>query len=393
MKLRLPTVNLSLQLGLALLIALIFGDLFSPGLKSMFYSLSLTLKEGLLFVLPAVVFSCIFTCILAQKGRAFNFMAVVVMGVCISNLIATFLAYGISSISFATLEFSVPPTTSSAFNILQPLWLFSLPTWLSNSKALILGAALGSFFVLFPRERAFAAADYLNRFVSFFLQKMFLPVLPIFAFGFILKMKNDGVLAQIISTYLPIVLLILVSNFLYLLILYSMAAGFRMKRCFEYLKNMMPAALMGFTTMSSMAALPVSVTAAEKNVSDPEIARAVVPATVNIHLIGDGIAIPLMAIAVMLTFGRSFPSLSEYSIFAIFFILYKFGAAGMPGASILVMIPILEEYLGFSGEMSALITSLYILFDPIITTSNVLGNGVFVIFLSKFFNREVAVTA
>ena len=41
------------------------------------------------------------------------------------------------------------------------------------------------------------------------------------------------------------------------------------------------------------------------------------------------------------------------------------------------MLPILEQYLGFNAEMLSLITALYILFDPIITSVNILGNGAF----------------
>jgi Na+/H+-dicarboxylate symporter len=41
------------------------------------------------------------------------------------------------------------------------------------------------------------------------------------------------------------------------------------------------------------------------------------------------------------------------------------------------MLPILEKHLGFNGDMMSLITALYILFDPVITFGNVLGNGAF----------------
>jgi Na+/H+-dicarboxylate symporter len=51
--------------------------------------------------------------------------------------------------------------------------------------------------------------------------------------------------------------------------------------------------------------------------------------------------------------------------------------AAIPGGGIVVMLPILESCLGFNSEMLSLITALYILFDPVITSANVLGNGMF----------------
>jgi Na+/H+-dicarboxylate symporter len=50
----------------------------------------------------------------------------------------------------------------------------------------------------------------------------------------------------------------------------------------------------------------------------------------------------------------------------------------------LVILPLLQEHLGFNGEMLSLITALYILFDPVITSANVLGNGGFALVLEKF---------
>ena len=71
------------------------------------------------------------------------------------------------------------------------------------------------------------------------------------------------------------------------------------------------------------------------------------------------------------------PSLVEYMVFALYFVIAKFSVAAIPGGGILVMLPILEKHLGFTGEMMSLITSIYILFDPVITFGNVFGNGAF----------------
>lgn len=61
----------------------------------------------------------------------------------------------------------------------------------------------------------------------------------------------------------------------------------------------------------------------------------------------------------------------------------KFSVAAIPGGIIIVMLPILQDHLGFNTDMMSLITALYILFDPIITCANVLGNGTF----SKLIDR------
>ena len=139
----------------------------------------------------------------------------------------------------------------------------------------------------------------------------------------------------------------------------------------------MPAALAGFGSMSSVASMPLTILGAEKSSKNGDIAKSTIPVTVNVHLIGDCFAIPIFAFAIMKSFGMPFPDFSVYLIFATYFVLAKFSVAAVPGGGILVMIPILETYLGFKSEMLSLITALYILFDPITRAANILGNGAF----------------
>jgi Na+/H+-dicarboxylate symporter len=148
-------------------------------------------------------------------------------------------------------------------------------------------------------------------------------------------------------------------------------------------KNILPAAATGFGAMSSAAAMPLTILGAEKNAKDKSLAASFIPATVNIHLIGDCFAIPIFAFAILKSFGLPEPSLSSYLIFASYFVLAKFSVAAVPGGGILVMLPILEAYLGFNTEMLTLITALYLLFDPVITAANILGNGAFALILEK----------
>ena len=109
-----------------------------------------------------------------------------------------------------------------------------------------------------------------------------------------------------------------------------------------------------------------------------------IPATVNIHLIGDCFAIPIFAFAVLKNFGMEDPGFIAYLAFAVYFVMAKFSVAAIPGGGIIVMLPVLESCLGFNPEMLSLITALYILFDPVITCANVLGNGGFAMVFSRW---------
>jgi Na+/H+-dicarboxylate symporter len=211
--------------------------------------------------------------------------------------------------------------------------------------------------------------------------------IPLFIAGFVVKMNYDQVISYILRDYSLIFLIIASALALYLSLVYLTVNRFQPGNAVKSLKNMLPAALAGFGSMSSAAAMPLTIIGAEKNAQNGDVARSVIPITVNIHLVGDCFAIPIFAFAVLKSFGVAEPAFFSYLVFASFFVLAKFSVAAVPGGGILVMLPILEKYLGFNAEMLSLITALYILFDPVITCANVLGNGGFAQLVDKFYGK------
>lgn len=387
-KVKLKELKLSFQLLGTLFIGLLFGNLLPESLQATFYAISITLKNSLLFVLPVVIFSCVFSCLIAfRNSRTLKLMLGLFVITCISNYVSTLIAYGVGNLGLINFNTVHTKEILTQTQELLPFWNLEFPNWISNGQALTLGFILGSWFSFFPNRWANRVGYYAKHGVTFFLEKAFVPILPLFSFGFILKMQHDGILGQVIQSYLPLIILVLIAYVLYLALLFAIAAGFNFARWVNYIKNILPVGLVAFSTMSSMATMPVTLKAAEKNTDNSDVAQIVIPATVNIHMVGVAIAVPLMAFFVLGNFGYELPSFGVYLGFALYFILAQFSVAAVPGGAILVMLPTLETYLGFSGEMSALITALYILFDPFVTVTNVLGNSALAIMVAKFFKR------
>jgi Na+/H+-dicarboxylate symporter len=104
-------------------------------------------------------------------------------------------------------------------------------------------------------------------------------------------------------------------------------------------------------------------------------------------MLGDALGIPLMALSLYVVQYHNMPEFSAYLTFAISYVLAKFAAAGIPGGTIIVMIPVLESSLQFTPEMSGIILMMYILFDPFCTAFNIFGNGLFPIVFEKIWQR------
>ncbi len=379
-------LNMSVQLLIILIATILFGDLLPMGVKSFFFSTSVFLKECLLFVLPIVIFGHLFSCLInIQSKKTLALMFLLFGIICVSNYFSTLVAYSIGI--FKITNMNLVGVDLGLKSELLPLFSYKLPQLLSNQQGLILGLLLGSIFSFFPNNRVSKYSDGLQKVSNFFIEKFFIPLLPVFSFGFILKMQHDGVLDQIVKTSLPLISIIVATSIVYLLFLFSVAANFNYKKFISYLKNVLPVGIMGFSTMSSLATMPLTLKAAEKNTNDVDVSRLVIPTASNVHLVGDSIAIPLVALSLLLGFGNEFPSFAVYSLFAIYFALAKFSVAAVPGGGILVMLPVLEQYLGFTDEMLNIITALYIVFDPVVTVINVLGNSVLVILIAKMFKK------
>jgi Na+/H+-dicarboxylate symporter len=264
----------------------------------------------------------------------------------------------------------------SAKNELTPSFNFKLPKIIPNALAMIVAMICGIFVPKIAPIRAKKLSTVVDKFVSLFL-KCIQFIVPFFLFGFLLKMQYDGIVMVLVRQYVVIVVIIVVAIISYLLLFYFLVNRMNLKATFAAIKNMVPAVVCAFGTMSSASTLPYTLIAVEKNSKNKDLAKSIVLITTNIHLIGDCIAIPIFIYAILKSYGVPQPSQLLYLGFVLQFVVAKFSVAAVPAGGIIVMLPIIERCFGFSGAMSSLILSLYILMDPICTSANVLGNGAF----------------
>ena len=360
---------------LILIIAAIvsFGNFIPTPLAQLLFGISLTIKSLIIFLLPIIIFSLLYKAAVNLAQDASKIILLILTGVIISNFISTTLSQflGIWVYKF-DMNLTMPDETTS----LTATLLFELPILTPSYIAMFSGIITGILSANIAPEYAEKTGLILEKIVHKLLTVITLLV-PIFITGFIVKLQYDGIIIQIIRDYTLIFVIIAVAQFGYITLLYFMFSKFNIRQSLSSIKNMLPAALSGFSTMSSAASMPLTLVGTERNAKNKDMVHTVVPATVNIHLIGDCIAIPCFAFAILKNYGLTQPHLFTYLIFTGYFVLAKFSVAAIPGGGIIVMLPILERYLGFNSEMLSLITALYILFDPVITSANVLGNGAF----------------
>lgn len=371
-------------LFLVLVLPLFLGAHISPQIKSFLYSISLSMKSGLLFVLPFIIFSFVFSAIINLKSGAFRFILTLIAMVYLSNCAAILTGFSVGSLLLGKLSIS-PHNPIEAENALMPLWELSIKPFVSNHIALISGFALGILLSFKKHARTQKFAKTLNFSANWFLKKIFIPLLPLFILGFVFKLEHEGILGIALKTYAPVFLIVVGTQLSYLSLLFLILSKFSLPTFGRYLKNLLPASITGFSTLSSAATMPLLILCTEKNLPEPEIADMVIPATINTHTIGSAIGITILSLSTLLAFGHELPTFFEFVEFGLIYALAKFAVAAVPGGAIIVVAPLLESYLHFSGEMVGLITAFYMLFDPFGTATNVTGNGLFPIAFSKLY--------
>jgi Na+/H+-dicarboxylate symporter len=272
-------------------------------------------------------------------------------------------------------------------NVLEPAWTVNLVPFVKNDVAMMAGVVCGIANSFIRNPAVEKVNVILSKIANFLLRKVVLLILPFFVAGFIVKMKHEETLILVIKEYSLLLVVLTVVAYGYMLTMLFFLSSSNIKTTLTKIKNLLPGVLIGLFSMSSAAAIPSTIEASEKNLKNKNIARFVVPATANMHLLGDCFALPIIGLALMVSFGYKFPTFYEYFIFSLYGVVAKFAAAGIPGGSAIIFVPIFESVFGFNTAMLTAVTAIYVLFDPIATSSNVFGHGVFALLFEKVYTK------
>jgi Na+/H+-dicarboxylate symporter len=190
-------------------------------------------------------------------------------------------------------------------------------------------------------------------------------------------MRFEGTIQALMSGYSKVFIFVTLLLFAYLAVLLIIAHSFKMRTVWRHIKCMITPLLTGFTTMSSMATMPFTLTCTKEALEDDDYSNFIIPFTNGIHMIGDGIVFGVTIAALIYMYSASEPSLTVLGIFSFYYMLSKFSAAGVPAGTTAIVMPLLGQYLGFSEEMMGVFFSVGVLQDCIITVGNVGGNCIF----------------
>ena len=146
---------------------------------------------------------------------------------------------------------------------------------------------------------------------------------------------------------------------------------------FNFFKGARDAMLVAFSTSSSSATLPVSMSVAEDNLGiKPVVASTVLPLGATINMDGTALYVGIVSVFAAQAFGLDL-SLTDYAIIAGSTTLVSIGTAAVPGASLFLMAAVMGA-IGISPEQIAIVIGFILPFyrplDMLRTVVNICGD-------------------
>lgn len=384
------TFGLLPQIVVAIALGVLFGNFFPDWLTRVFVTFNGVFGQFLGFAIPLIILGLIAPAI-AELGRgAGRWLAITAALAYGSTLIAGLMGLGASLVVLPRVlpEGGAPSLTNPDEALLAPYFALEIPPLFGVMSALVLAFIVGVALTVIDRGGSLHRGFLEFRdIVNLVIQKILIPLLPIYIFGIFLNMTQGGQVATVIATFLGVVVFVFILTWIMLLLQYTVAGVITGKNPIKMLVTMLPAYATALGTSSSAATIPVTLRQAIKlGVSQP-VAAFAIPLNATIHLAGSTIKITSFSLAVMMLAGMEI-NVGVMIGFVMMLGVMMVAAPGVPGGAIMTAAGLLSTMLGFSEAQVGLMIAAYIAIDSFGTATNVTGDGALAAIVDKWVSRS-----
>ena len=378
--------NRIVQVVFVLSMYFLLADFLPYSVHQTFYTISLFIKDLLIWMMPITVGVFIAHAICSFQKKAPLFVLVIVIFEALSNFSCVWYSYMNAHVVSGYLPSVDLPVMESSF---EALWRlpFVKPAFWAADKGAIVGLLLGcitgmtkSIILNKTLKKGKLAAEWI-------LTNVFARLIPVFVLGFVSQIYQAKLVQQLLVHYSVLICWLLLFLGIYLFILFFIGSSGILSKSIRSIKNVLPAGSLAFVSGCSLSTMPWTIEGTAKNLEDKEIAKAVIPATTNIQQVGDCIINSFLCFIIYKHFNGVCPSFMIWVQFSLAFVVARFATSAILGGAIFLMLPIYETYLSFTPEMVMIILAFNVLLDPIVTSSNVMGNGALCAIFEKTWLR------
>ena len=382
-------VNLLVQILAAIAAGIVAGHLFPDWLGRVFVTFNAVFSQFLSFLIPLIILAFVAPAIADIGKGAGKVLVVTALLAYGATTVSGLISFGVSNSIFPHLIHVGTLSDIPEDAALMPFFTIEMPPLMSVMTALVFAFMTGICMAAIKGTVLRRGFGEFLEIVTMTIQKVIIPLLPLYIFGIFMNMTVSGQVATMLGAFAKIILIIFAMSVLLLIGQYCIAALFVRRNPLKLLSTMLPAYFTALGTQSSAATIPVTLRQAIKMGVSEEVAGFVVPLCATIHMSGSAMKITACAVALMLMQGIPYTALMFIG-FCFMLGISIVAAPGVPGGAIMASLGLLASMLGFTEADQALMIALYIAMDSFGTACNVTGDGFIALIIDKFFGKRVS---
>ena len=380
--------NTIVQLLIAVVLGIVSGFYVEGSVLSAIVSLKHVSGQVIFFLVPLIILGFIAPSIAHLRSNASK-MLLFAFGIAyLSSIGASFFG--------AAVGYQVIPhlNIASDANVLKALpenmLKIDIPPVMNVMTALVLAAFIGLATAWVKSDEFSRLLDIFQKMVLELVKKILLPVLPVFIFANFCILSYQGAVTKQLPVFVSILLVVIVCHYIWLALLYGIAALYSRKNSLKVLKFYGPAYLTALGTMSSAATLGVALHCAHKSpVLRKEISDVTIPLFANIHLCGSILTETVFVMTVSQLLYGTMPDVFNLVLFILLLGLFAIGAPGVPGGTVLASLGLIISVLHFDEAGTALLLTIFALQDSFGTACNVTGDGALTL-ITDTYEKKIA---
>ena len=380
--------NTIVQLLIAVIVGIVAGFYVEGTALSAIVSLKHVSGQVIFFLVPLIILGFIAPSIAHLRSNASK-MLLFAFGIAyLSSIGASFFGAAVGYQVIPHLDIASDANALKALpeNMLK----IDIPPVMNVMTALVLAAMIGLATAWVKSDEFVRLLDTFQKMVLELVKKVLLPVLPVFIFSNFCILSYQGAVTKQLPIFLSILLVVIVCHYIWLALLYGIAALYSKKNSWKVLKYYGPAYLTALGTMSSAATLGVALHCAHKSpILRKEISDVTVPLFANIHLCGSILTETVFVMTVSKLLYGTMPNPFTLVLFILLLGLFAIGAPGVPGGTVLASLGLIISVLQFDEAGTALLLTIFALQDSFGTACNVAGDGALTL-ITDTYEKKIA---
>lgn len=378
------------RIGIAILLGIILGLFLPESVVRVFVTFNGLFSSFLGFIIPLIIVGLI-TPAIGELGRGAGKWLGVTAGIAygstvFAGLMAFLVSWALLPRMLQAGEFTELTNPEEA--LLGPYFTVEMAPVFGVMTALVLSFVVGLGLTVLPTDGLQRGFNELRTIIETVIARIIIPLLPVYIFGIFLNMTTAGQVAEVIATFLGVIVLVFAMTAALLLLQYVVAGAMTGRNPLKALKTMSPAYLTALGTSSSAATIPVTLRQAIEIGVRPQVASFTVPLCATIHLAGSTLKIVSFSLAVMVLAGIEIDA-PVFIGFILMLGITMVAAPGVPGGAIFAASGLLSSMLGFTEPQVGLMIATYIAIDSFGTATNVTGDGAIAMVVDKLSGGRV----